>query len=76
MYSLRGYAGELYVFTVAEVDSLVFQQDGAPAGFCAIVRSALDERFPGQWIGKGRPINWLPRNHDFNAHELLILGYI
>jgi hypothetical protein len=33
--------------TVAEVDGLIFQQDGAPAHFGATVRTALDKRFPG-----------------------------
>jgi hypothetical protein len=58
---------------VAEVDSLVLQQDGAPARFGAIVRTALDERFPGRWIGRGGPNNWLSRHRDFSTHELVLL---
>jgi hypothetical protein len=32
---------------IAEVDGFIFQQDGAPAHFGAIVCTALDEQFPG-----------------------------
>jgi hypothetical protein len=42
---------------IAEVDIPIFQQDGAPAPFGAIVHTALGIRFPGWWIGRGRPIN-------------------
>jgi hypothetical protein len=37
---------ENFVFpqTVAEVDGLIFEQDGAPAYFGAIVSTTLDER--------------------------------
>jgi hypothetical protein len=53
---------ENFVFPqIAEVGGLNFQQDGAPPYFSAIVRTALDERFPGQWIGWGGPIKWPPR---------------
>jgi hypothetical protein len=45
---------ENFVFPqIAEVDGLIFQQDGAPPHIGAIVRTALDERFPGRWIGRG-----------------------
>jgi hypothetical protein len=36
---------------LAEDHGLIFQQDGAAAHFGAIVCTALDEQFPGQWIG-------------------------
>jgi hypothetical protein len=32
---------------VAEVESLIFQQDGTPAHFGAIACTALDKQFPG-----------------------------
>jgi hypothetical protein len=49
---------------VAEVDGLIFQRDGGAAHFGAIVRTALNERFPGQWIAGGGSINWPPRSPD------------
>jgi hypothetical protein len=65
---------ENFVFPqIAEVDGLIFQQDGAPPHFGAIVRTALVERFHGRRIGRGGPINWPPRSPDF-THGLLLLG--
>jgi hypothetical protein len=62
-------------YVLAEVDGFIFQENGAPAHFCAIVRTSLDERFPGQWIGRGRSINWPPRSPDVTLiHGLLPLG--
>jgi hypothetical protein len=54
------YMLEKFVFPqiVAEVDGLIFQQYGVPAHFGAIVRTALNEGFPGGWICRGGPINW------------------
>jgi hypothetical protein len=60
----------------AEVDSLIFQQDGAPPYFGAIVRTALDKRFPGRWIGRGGPINWPPRSPDLTLMDFFFWGYI
>jgi hypothetical protein len=40
---------------VAKVDGHIFQEDGAPAHFGAIVRTSLDKRFPGS-AGQGRLI--------------------
>jgi hypothetical protein len=50
---------------VAEIDRLIFQQDGAPAHF-----SALDERFHGRWIGKGGP----PRSPDLTPMDYSFWG--
>jgi hypothetical protein len=57
---------ESFVFPqiVAEVDGLIFQQDGAPAHSGAIVHTAMDERFPSQLMSRGRPVNWLPWSPD------------
>jgi hypothetical protein len=51
---------------VAEVNGLNFQHDGAPAHFGAIVRTTLDERFPGPWIGRGGPIICISRSPDLS----------
>jgi hypothetical protein len=42
---------------VTEVDGFIFQENGAPANFGAIVRISLNEPFPGRWFGRGRPVN-------------------
>lgn len=59
---------ENFVFPqiVADVDSLIFQQDGAPVHFGAIVSTALDKQFPGLYIGMGGPINSPPWSPDWN----------
>jgi hypothetical protein len=68
---------ENFVFPqIAEVDGLIFQQDGAPPHFAAIVRTALDERFPGRCIGRGGPINWPPRSPDLKPMDFFFWGYI
>jgi hypothetical protein len=67
---------ENFVFPqIAEVDGLIFQQDGAPPHFGAIVRTALDERFPDRCIGRGGTINWPPRSPDLTPMDFFS-GYI
>jgi hypothetical protein len=62
--------------TVAEVDGLIFEQDGAPAHFCATVCTFLDKRFPGWYISNGRPNNWPPQSPDLTPMNLFFWGYI
>ena len=49
---------------VADMDKVIFQQDGAPAHYSTDVRSFLDETFPDRWIGRRGPIEWAPRSPD------------
>jgi hypothetical protein len=68
---------ENFVFPqIAEVYGLIFQQNGAPPHFGAIVRTVLGERFPGRWIGRGGPINWTPRSPDLTPMDFFFWGYI
>jgi ribosomal protein S18 acetylase RimI-like enzyme len=68
---------ENFVFPqIAEVDGLIFQQDGAPPHFGAIVHTALDERFRSRWIGRGGPINWPPRSPGLTLMYFFFWGYI
>jgi hypothetical protein len=69
---------ESFVFPqiVAEVDGLILQQDGAPAHVGAIILTALDDTFPGRWIGRGGPINWPPRSPDLTPRDFFFRGYI
>ena len=43
------------------LDSVVFQQDGAPPHFALAVRAYLNQRFPNRWIGRGSPRTWPSR---------------
>jgi hypothetical protein len=57
------------VAAAVEVDSINFQQDGASAHSGATVDTALYERIPGRWIGRGDPINWSPRRPDLTPMD-------
>ena len=37
------------------MDTVVFQQDGAPPHFAITVRDYLNQAFPGRWIGRAVP---------------------
>jgi hypothetical protein len=49
---------------LAEVDGLIFQQDGEPHHFGDILCTALDVQFPGHWIRRGGLINWPKQSPD------------
>lgn len=55
---------------------IVFQQDGAPPHFALRVRERLNEKFPGQWIGRGGPILWPPRSPDLSPLDFFLWGYV
>jgi len=44
---------ETQLLTDGILDTVVFQQDGAPCHYAIIVGDYLDRRFPGRWIGRG-----------------------
>ena len=44
-------------------NKMIFQQDGAPPHFSK-VRTWLNEKFNGRWIGRGGSISWAPRSPD------------
>ena len=55
------------------LDSVVFQQDGAPPH---IVRNYLNETFPGRWIGRGSPRFWAARSPDLTPLDFFAWGHI
>lgn len=57
-------------------EDIHFQQDGAPPHYAATVRHFLDERFPGQWIGRRGPIEWPARSPDFNPLDFFLWGHL
>jgi hypothetical protein len=70
---LPGCATELCVpadSTVAEVDGLISQRDGAAAHYGATARIALDGRFPGRWIDREGSINCPPQIPDVTPRDL------
>jgi hypothetical protein len=54
---------------------LIFQQ-GVLGHFGAIVCMHCSGQFPGQWIGKGRAVNWPPQSLDLTPMDFLFWGYI
>ena len=69
---------ENFVFPQLEgLQSHVFlQQDGAPPHCGTIVRSSLNDHFPGRWIGREGPIPWPPRSPDITPHDFFLWGFV
>ena len=61
---------------LAEVDGVIFQQDGAPPHWGLRVRESLDRQFPGKWIGRGGPIPWPARSPDVTPLDFFFWGYV
>jgi hypothetical protein len=51
------------ILTDGILDTVVFQQDGAPCHYAIIVRDYLD-RIPVRWIGRGGTQPWAARSPD------------
>ncbi|PSN54046.1 hypothetical protein C0J52_14568 [Blattella germanica] len=58
------------------LDSVVFQQDGAPPHFALAVRAYLNQRFPNRWIGRGSPQTWPSRSPDLTPLDFFAWGFI
>ncbi|KAJ4438693.1 hypothetical protein ANN_14640 [Periplaneta americana] len=65
---------QLQLFADNILDSVVFQQDGAPLHFAHIVRNYLNETFPGRWIGS--PRFWAARSPDLTPLDFFAWGHI
>ena len=59
-----------------EYHQLWFQQDGAPAHYAGIVRTWLQEHFPGHVMGRRGDIDWPPRSCDLTPPDFFLWGYI
>ncbi|GFV48392.1 uncharacterized protein TNCV_3026621 [Trichonephila clavipes] len=46
------------------------------AHFRADVGSALDRAYPGQWIGRGGPVNWPSRSNDLSCLDFFLWGHM
>ena len=67
-----------FVFShLEELQPHVFlQQDGAPPHWGTIVRSSLNDHFPGRWIGRIGPIPWPPRSLNITPLDFFLLGFV
>lgn len=52
---------------LAHLNTIYFQQDGAPAHNAHIIRPFLENHFPQKWIGTNGPIRWPPRSPDLSV---------
>ena len=57
------------------LDSVVYQQDGAPPHFALIVRNYLTDIFPGRWIGCASLRLWAPRSPDLTPKDFFAWGF-
>ena len=55
---------------VANMQQVIFQQDGALAHCSREVRAFLHGQFPDRWIGRHGPIELDPRSPGFTTLEL------
>lgn len=60
----------------ANINTLYFQQDGAPPHYHVEVRAWLDEHFPQRWIGRRGPIEWPARSPDLSPMDFFVWGYV
>jgi hypothetical protein len=59
-----------------DVDSMIFQQDGAPPHYHRDVTSFLNKTFPQRWVGRGGHIAWPPRSPDLTPLDFRIWGFV
>jgi len=57
------------------LDTVVFQQDGAPCHYAIIVVDYLYRRFPGRWIGRGGTQPWAARSPDLTPLDSFCLWF-
>ena len=54
-------------------NKMIFRQDSAPPHFSK-VRTWLNEKFNGRWIGRGGSISWAPRSPDSTPLDFFFYG--
>ena len=58
------------------IETVVFQQDGAPPHFANVVNDFLNETFPGRWIGRGSQRMRAQPSPDLTPLDFFGWGYI
>ena len=78
----ENYLSMLQQFFIPEIrklhklQSIIFQQDGAPPHFSVDVRHYLDSRFPNRWIGRGDAVRWAPRSPHLIPLDFYLWGHL
>ena len=55
-------------------ETIIFQQDGALPHYSNEVRSYLDRKLPGRWMGRSGPISWPSRSPDLTPCDYFLWG--
>ena len=58
------------------VETVIFQQDGAPPHFALTVQDFLNGIFPNRWIGRGSQRLWASRSPDLTPLDFFVWGFI
>lgn len=58
------------------LNSIYYQQDGAPAHNAQVVRRFLEENFGDHLITTNGPIRWPPRSPDLSVLDFFLWGYL
>lgn len=61
---------------IETLNTMWFQQDGAPPHYAHAARNAVSERFEERWIGRGGPVAWPPRSPDLTPLDFFLWGAI
>jgi hypothetical protein len=62
---------------LANFDSIIFMQDGAPPHWSLSVRNWLAASFPERWMGRGSPnLPWPPYSPDLTPCDFFLWGWI
>ena len=67
---------EQFLWPKIKQKRLWFQQDGAPAHYASKMRSWLDEKLSGRWLGRRGPIEWPARSPDLTPCDFFLWGYL
>ena len=54
----------------------IFHSDGAPAPYSSRVRTYLDNKRPGNWIGRGRTVERPPRSPNLTPCDFFLWGHL
>ena len=58
------------------LNTVVFQQDGAPCHYALIARDYLNRTFPNRWIGRGGSRLWAAHSPDLTPLDFFAWGFI
>lgn len=59
-----------------DIDTVHFQQDGAPPHYSLIVRNWLDQHFTDRWMGRRGPVEWPARSPDLTPPDFFLWGVL